>query len=155
MELMLAIRDVEGEPRVRDEELGRFLGMAEPRNIRRTIKAHIEEFQAFGILGVSRPNSGLRGRPTEVYDLNRPQSVLACILGDTPKAKEMRVHVIRSFEAYERGEVSPRFATAVPSPDAALGALAQALAMMAENQRVANERQHEMNKVLRLGSHLA
>jgi Phage antirepressor protein KilAC domain len=97
----LAIRDVEGEPRILDTDLAERLGFAKPVKIRDLIKRHKKALEAMGTLPtVGRVING--GAATEFY-LNRQQSLFITMKSETATATEITVEVVRKFDEYERG----------------------------------------------------
>lgn len=57
-----AIKIIEGEPRMRDTDLGAVLGMAQPLNIRSKIAENIEELKMYGTIHAAR-ESFTSGKP--------------------------------------------------------------------------------------------
>ena len=102
----LVLHDVDGEPRIRDVDLGERLGMARPTNIRGVIEKNRAELEAYGPLHTTRAmveiGSGAQ-RETTAYDLNEPQSVLVCMKSAAPRAPEVRREVIEVFMAWRCG----------------------------------------------------
>lgn len=102
----LTIHEHQGEPRVRDIDLAVSLGMAQPLNIRSTIKANLSELQGLGSIHAESENSeGRVGRPSVVYLLNEAQAVLLTFLAKTEKAKLVRAEVIRVFVDWRNGRL--------------------------------------------------
>lgn len=99
--------DAEGEPRVRDVDLAQRAGMANARDIRSHIKTHREELEEHGALVVRRQRrrtqmpGGNAFREVEVDEfwLNESQACALVMLLRTPKARELRVAVVRAFMA--------------------------------------------------------
>ena len=83
---------VEGEPRVRDTDLGALLGMTQPLNIRQRIETHRAELEGYGNLPSvkTKPSAPLgRGRPGTEYWLNEEQARFICALSRMEKAKKI------------------------------------------------------------------
>lgn len=125
---------VNGEPRMRDVDLGTRLGLAAPRNIRQLINRNRPEVERYGVI-VERPTKAentngsevcttavqtpptaknVGGRPGTEYWLNEGQAILVSVLSDAPKAPEVRELVIRVFMLARRGQLQP------PAPSPAL-----------------------------------
>lgn len=135
---VLTLHDIEGEARVLDTDLALQLGMTEPRFIRKDlIEANRSELEGFGILREVPTNTGQRGRPGRSFYLNEEQAVLVVMFSRTSKAAEARREVIRVFTAWRRGELTPRRpAPSLKHPEMdGLSAMAEAIKMLAENQR--------------------
>jgi hypothetical protein len=110
------LREIDGEARVRDLDLGMRLGFGRPEDIRKLIKRNLTELARYGFNAtVSQNHSGGRGRPTQEYLLNEPQAVLICMKSDTDAAADVREQVIRVFMAHRREGL--RHDGANPSPD--------------------------------------
>lgn len=99
--------DAEGEPRVRDIDLAERAGMAQPRNVRALIRANMEELQEHGrivertrrVRSGSLAGSGAQEREVAEFWLNESQACALVMLLRTPKARELRVAVVRAFMA--------------------------------------------------------
>jgi hypothetical protein len=103
---MLALHQIEQEPRIRDTDLGTALGLDRPRKIRELIERNILELQGYGQAPrrgalVERPDRG----SIEVmeYWLNEPQALLICMFARTDRAAEVRRQVIEIFMAWRHG----------------------------------------------------
>ena len=97
---------IDAEPRILDVTLGERLGMAQPLNIRKTIRANSAEISLYGGVithGVKTSCKG--GRPSKAFYLNEPQAILLCMFANTPAAADVRHQVITVFMAYRRGSV--------------------------------------------------
>ncbi len=106
----LALHEIDGEPLVLDEDLGRELGMVRPTNIRRNIEANREELEGYGDLHEVRVKSSDplgRGRPSTAYYLNEEQALLLCMFSGAEKAKEIRKQVIAVYQAWRKGHLRP------------------------------------------------
>ncbi len=103
---------IEGEPRVRDIDLGERLGFERPRVIRELIERNKAEVESFGLAPRrTAPITSGKGRVTEVqeYWLNEEQALLVATISNAPKAPQVRAMLIRVFVAWRRGELpSPR-----------------------------------------------
>ena len=107
----VALREVDGEPRVRDLDLAEKLGFDRPRKIRELIERNMDEIENIGALrrGVNKIRSG-KGRVTEVEEfyLNEEQALLVSVLSNAPNAAAVRAMLIRVFVAYRRGELEAK-----------------------------------------------
>lgn len=147
-----ALRDNDGEPRIRDIDLAQRLGFAEDRAIRKIITRNLHELRSHGTLGETETGSagiwdaasqnaseGIsataaenrgRGRPGKEYWLNEGQALVICALSRTPQASLVRKALIECFLAYRRGQL--------PVEHQAAQSFAQLAAEVAElRQRVA------------------
>lgn len=103
----ITVRDIAGEPRVLDLDLAKALGMAQPEDIRRTIKAHRTELEEFGFIADRPINAGQRGRPGTEFYLNEEQATYVTMHLRTPKAQAVKVQLVRVFTAWRRGQLQP------------------------------------------------
>jgi hypothetical protein len=103
---MVALRDPAwGEPRVRDIDLGVWLGLTRPSNIRNLIRRNDAELLDHGplLLGYGanllhgEAKSRGRGRPSPSYWLNQAQALALCALSQTDRAIRVRGMLIRVF----------------------------------------------------------
>lgn len=120
----VVLREVDGEPRVRDLDLAEKLGFSRPRVIRELIERNMAEIENFGAVrrGVNKIRSG-RGRVAEVEEfyLNEEQALLVSVLSNAPNAPAVRAMLIRVFVAYRRGELQkPAGLKSEPSANPAL-----------------------------------
>jgi phage antirepressor YoqD-like protein len=93
---------IEGELRIRDQDLASRLGFERPRKIRDMIKRWMLELERMGPCPtVGRVING--GEATEFY-LNRKQAIFITAKSETPAATEITIEIIERFDAYERGE---------------------------------------------------
>lgn len=107
---------MDGEPRVRDVDLGERLGFERPRKIREIIERNRAELEGFGGLPRRGANPGpLGGRPTFEYHLNEGQSLLVSTLSQAPKAPQVRRMLIEVFMAWRRGDLPAAPVTVVPA----------------------------------------
>lgn len=95
----LAVREIEGEGRVLDTDLGAALEMAQPLNIRTTIKAHWDALEAFGPIYAVREmvtiGSGAQ-RAVTAYWLNEEQATYVTMHLRTPKAQAVTASLSRA-----------------------------------------------------------
>jgi len=118
----LIVRDIEGEPRIRDLDLAERLGFTKSTNIRNLIKRHRASLEAMGpLFTVKRVING--GEATENH-LNRKQAIFITAKSDTPAATDITIEIIERFDAYERGLIvqatpAPSLSD-IPQRDAAL-----------------------------------
>ena len=99
----IAITEIENEPRARDLDIGKRLGLARPRVIRDMIKNNVSELEAFGPLAVQNGKS--RGQEFTEYWLNEEQALLVATLSNAPNAATVRAMLIRTFVAWRRGHL--------------------------------------------------
>lgn len=101
-----AITEINNEPRLRDLEIAKSLGMSRPRDIRKLIDRNKAEFERYGICAtVAQNHSGGRGRPSQEYWLNEGQALLVAALSNTPNAADVRHALITVFLAYKKGQL--------------------------------------------------
>lgn len=94
-----------GEPRVRDEDIARSLGFADPLQIRKLIKRHEKSLSDFRVLYTVEETSGPNGgRPSTAFYLNEEQALYIAIVSEAPRAHEVRSMLIRVFVAWRRGQ---------------------------------------------------
>lgn len=145
-----ALRDADGEPRVRDLDLAQRLGFDKLHNIRKLVQRNQAELQTHGEVAFAEggevsatvaENDGegvfstvektsLGGRPGKTYWLNEAQALVLCALSRTPQAALVRKALIECFLAYRRGQL--------PVEHEAAQSFAQLAAEVAElRQRVA------------------
>ncbi len=90
-------------PRIRDVDLGVRLGMAEPRNIRRTIAAHMKILSACGVVARRAQTSGpLGGRPGTEYWLNREQMLIVASNSGTDVGEQTMLVLVKAFSEFDR-----------------------------------------------------
>ncbi|QHC36952.1 hypothetical protein FMA36_00405 [Komagataeibacter xylinus] len=104
---------MDGELRIKDEDLGVRLGFNRPRDIRKIIVRYLPELGRLGVCATASQTSGSKGgRPTEAYYLNRKQAIFITAKSETAIAADITIEIVERFDAYERGEVG-----AIKSPD--------------------------------------
>ncbi|QOF96714.1 Rha family transcriptional regulator [Novacetimonas hansenii] len=104
---------MDGELRIKDEDLGVRLGFNRPRDIRKIIVRYLPELGRMGVCATASQTSGSKGgRPTEAYYLNRKQAIFITAKSETAIAADITIEIVERFDAYERGEVG-----AIKSPD--------------------------------------
>lgn len=90
-------------PRVRDIDLGARLGLAQPRDIRGTIKANADFLNIFGFIARRAQNhQGGKGRPATEYWLNRNQALYIATRSDTEIGKRTTALLVQAFDAFEK-----------------------------------------------------
>ncbi len=102
----VALREVDGEPRVRDLDLAEKLGFDRPRDIRKLIERNIVEIERFGTCATVA--HVVRGNPTKEFHLNEEQALLVSVLSNAPNAAAVRAMLIRVFVAFRRGELETK-----------------------------------------------
>lgn len=129
------LQQVNGEPRIRDLELGERLGFERPRDIRDLIKRHESKLLTFGVCAAVPQTSGVKGgRPANEYYLNQKQSLFVCMKSDTDNAFEVQAEIIRVFDAYLNGALDMQ-----PVPRS----FADALQLAADQQRLIEQQSAE------------
>ncbi|PZP65238.1 MAG: hypothetical protein DI604_25040 [Delftia acidovorans] len=100
------ISEFDGEPRIRDLELGELLNFDRPRKIRDIIDRNAAELLGYGRLPQRGANLSSRGgRPSKAYYLNEGQALVICALSRTDKAAQIRKAIIEVFMAYRQGKL--------------------------------------------------
>lgn len=101
----LAVRDDfdDKEARVRDVDVGIKLGMAQPENIRATIRKYAEDLNDFGILTRRAIIHKGAGRPVSEYWLNKDQALFICGRSDTELGRATYKLLVKAFGAFLRG----------------------------------------------------
>lgn len=90
-------------PRVRDVDIGRQLGMAQPENIRQTIAKYAEDLNDFGVLTRRVKTSGRSGgRKATEYWLNKDQAVFVAGRSDTELGRKTYKLLVKAFSAFEK-----------------------------------------------------
>lgn len=102
----VALREVDGEPRVRDLDLAEKLGFDRPRDIRKLIERNIVEIERFGTCATVA--HVVRGNLTKEFHLNEEQALLVSVLSNAPNAAAVRAMLIRVFVAFRRGELETK-----------------------------------------------
>lgn len=92
----------DGEPRVRDVDVGIMLGMAKPENIRTTIQKYADDLSDFGVLTrcVITPEGG--GRPAKEYWLTKDQALFVCGRSDTELGRKTYKLLVKAFGVFLR-----------------------------------------------------
>lgn len=104
------VREIDGEPRVLDVRLGEVLGMAQPLNIRDTIRKNANRLQRHGAFFTRHVKNGQRGRPSTEYYLNERQAYRLCMWSEAPNADAVQEQMTEVFYAYRHGQlVSPSY----------------------------------------------
>lgn len=102
----------EGEPRIRDVDLGARLGFARVSDIRKLIERHRENLNKISVLATVAQSPAGGGRPSVSYFLNKKQAIFITAKSETPAATDITIEIIEKFDAYERGLISR-----APQPD--------------------------------------
>ncbi len=106
-------------PRIRDVDLGERLGMAQPRDIRRTIEAHMKILSACGVVARRARTPGpLGGRPTTEYWLNKEQALIVASRSETEIGEQTMLLLVKVFSEFERlmTQTLPPFLRTQPAP---------------------------------------
>lgn len=102
----------DGLARVRDVDIGRRLGMAQPLDIRRTIEKYSQDLNDFGVLAHRAKTSGARGgRPAIEYWLNKDQAIYIAGRSDTEVGRTTYKLLVKAFGAFERMASQPVLTT--------------------------------------------
>lgn len=116
----IALREIDGEPRVKDIELGERLGFQDPRRIRQLIGRHEGNLRDFNILHAVRQADGTPGRPGLTYYLSEEQALYISAVSEAPLAHLVLKMLIKVFVAWRRGHLGVVDAKAIDlSPDTA------------------------------------
>lgn len=103
----LKLRDVYGEQRILDTDLGEKLGYTRPRDIRPLIKDHLEDLRVYGeckpLVDVGPETVG---RPSEYYYLNRDQALFIAMKSGTDLARQVQREIIRVYGHYLDGQLT-------------------------------------------------
>lgn len=105
--------EVDNEPRVRDTDLGKRLGLRRPRVVRELIERNRAELERFGSLAVLHGES--RGQKFDEFWLNEEQALLVSALSDAPAAADVRHMLIKVFVAWRRGHLIPANVGSLPA----------------------------------------
>lgn len=107
----------DGEPRIADDDLGRFLGYSKPESVRTVIKRH---YASLGIVFSVKIIPDGPGRPGVRHFLTERQALQVLRWSDTPTADACYAHIVDVFLAWRAGR---RLATtsAPPAPMAPTG----------------------------------
>ena len=89
----IVLHGVPGEARIKDTDLAERLGYAEPRQIRRVIRAHLEKLNEIGSVQVSTYPHPYRGDPIEEFALTIRQAVYICLQSGTKTAAEVAMAI--------------------------------------------------------------
>lgn len=113
-QLALALTPIENEPRIRDIDLAEGLGFDRPVKIRELIKRHekkLNEISHLPTVGrcIKIGNGALR--ELREYYLNQKQAIFICMKSETEKAIDVQMEIVHTFDAYLKGELTPRAAT--------------------------------------------
>lgn len=102
--LPLAVGGDGDEARVRDIDLAERMGLARPRDVRRVITANWAEVAAHGEIRICALGAqNTRGRPGLEYWLTEDQALAVVALLKTPRARDVRIVLVKAFGALRRG----------------------------------------------------
>lgn len=95
------------EPRIRDEELGKRLGYARPRDVRKMAERYhaakiLSDFDICATVARSADPLG-RGRPATVYYLTEPAALFLAARSETRLAVDLTRQMVEVFAAARRG----------------------------------------------------
>ena len=109
----ILIKEIDGEPRMRDLDVAEALDFERPRDIRQLIVRRKVELEQFGICGtVPRIHEGA-GRPGEEYWLNEKQALFICTKSEAKNALDITIQMIEVFSAWRHGQLVPRAAAGI------------------------------------------
>jgi len=105
----ILIKEIGGEPRMRDLDVAEALGLERPRKIRELIARRSVELEEFGEV---RPTVGRTspqgGAPGEEYWLNEKQALFICTKSEAKNALDITIQMIEVFSAWRHGQLVPR-----------------------------------------------
>lgn len=107
----LAVTD--GEPRMRDLDIGTKIGLAQPRDIRKLIKRYIKSGDLQGVdvrATVARtqmPTGGFRETPVDEFWLTEEQALFLVAKSETAAANKLTREVIHVFTLARKGLLVP------------------------------------------------
>jgi hypothetical protein len=110
----IVLSEINGEMRIRDEDLGERLGFAKPAKIRELIERHKETLCKINILPTAGKIHVGAGRPATVYYLDKKQAIFITAKSETGNATDLTIEIIERFVAYERG-AAPRATVIEPA----------------------------------------
>jgi hypothetical protein len=99
------VTEINGEPCIKDEVLGKKLGYAEPRMIRNLIKRMIKQDLFGGVTPYNTPQD-VSGNQSIVFYLNEKQTIKVISKSETKTANKIIDEVIDVFIAYRQGKLS-------------------------------------------------
>lgn len=95
--------------RIRDIELAIYLGLSQPRDLRKRIKRDLAALEELG--EIKRATVARLGGEADEFWLDRKQAVFIAARGETPKADEVLIMLVEHFYAVERGVFVPKQVT--------------------------------------------
>lgn len=149
--------EIDGEPRMRDLDIGSALGYNPVINVRALIRANFDELRRYGhIAEEAVPTGSAGGRPSVNYMLNREQALLVAVLSRTNRAANVRQQVIQAYVAWEdahRVQPAPVVIEKAPEPEVlmneqAIEALVQRLSSILPTERATET----VREIVRQGS---
>lgn len=97
---------IDGEPRMRDVDIGAALGYKPVLNVRALIRSNFDELKRYGAVAEEPvPTGAAGGRPSVNYLLNREQAILLSVLSQTARAADVRYQVIKAYSAWEEHHI--------------------------------------------------
>jgi hypothetical protein len=110
------LRQLNGEPRVKDIRLGEILGFGKPINVRKLVRRHTKEIERHGenISILEKFDGQQSGPASNVYFLNEAQALVVCMHAQTKEAIEVRTQIIEVFLAYRHGKLSATMPAKTP-----------------------------------------
>lgn len=107
----------DGELRVLDVDLAKYLGFTKAANIRTLIKRHLPALERFSTVFTAQTVK--RGQKTTEYYLDKRQATFITTQSGTENAIDITIQLIERFDAYERGEITSGKSPAVGDDEAA------------------------------------
>ena len=105
----------DGEPRIRDIDLGERLGFSRPEDIRKIIRRHENILRKINVLATvaQTPDPVLGGRPTRIYYLCESQTVFIIGKSETKVADVLFADISIAFVEYRRRTFDTRLYGAI------------------------------------------
>jgi phage antirepressor YoqD-like protein len=133
----LSLTVLNGEPRVRDVDVGVALGFTRPTKVRELVARYEEKLKEFGVLPTIRKTLPGGGRPADEYFLNRPQALFLCAKSETTLAFEVTAQMVRLFDEALDGPKSGIVRAPQDLEEALVLALAQQRELKAKSAQLA------------------
>ena len=103
----IEVRDFDGEPMIKDLDLGARLGYSRPRDFRRMIQRNVKGDKLGSGLVRATVARIANGNEVVEYYLSEKAVYKACILADTDLAGEVQDLMIDVFHAWRKGDLQP------------------------------------------------
>jgi len=102
----ILIKEIEGEPRMRDIDMAEALGFEHPRRIRSSITRHSNTLASFGDLAKIEVTANQGGSPYDEYWLNEKQALFICTKSEAKNALDITIQMIEVFSAWRHGQLA-------------------------------------------------